>query len=88
MNNFFSIYLFIHFRSNYTVKMSLWSGLQLLQQILAFLMTSITRLKEMIPSLRLDITAAYSKGNRLQQPKSSTKCTQTTPHADHRVMLP
>ena len=26
--------------------------------------------------------------NRLQQPKSSTKCTQTIPHTHHRIMLP
>ena len=49
-------------------------------------MTSITRLKKRSQSLRLDITAAYSKGGRLQQPKSSTKCTQTTRNADHRVI--
>ena len=43
-------------------------------------------LKKWSQSQRLDITAAYSKGDRLQQPKTSTKCTQTTPHADHRVI--
>ena len=46
----YSFYSFIiHFRSDYTVKESLWCCSQLLQQILTFLMTSITRLQEMIP---------------------------------------